>query len=101
MMATRCGRVTKKILRKVGRELKPLGLRLIGEIVGHIATTGLSSSEKREAAMAASKASLKAAGIEAQTHMIGLALEFAVTAGKQGEGAVIGDATDPDMEDDD
>lgn len=96
----RCGRRTKKIGRIVGRALSPIGVRMIGDIVGQLAGTDLSGGAKREAAFAAAKVSLRTAGIDAKEHMIRLAQEYAVVALKQGARSLsdLGQVDDTDLE---
>lgn len=95
----RCARRAKKVGKVIGRALTPMGVRLIGDIVGQIAGTDLSNEAKRDAAYAAIRASFKTAGIDAREHMIRLGQEYAVAALKQGSQALsdLGQADDGDL----
>ncbi len=100
---TRSRRRFKAVGMAVGRALSPIGVKLIASIVGSLAGTNLGSSEKREAAVAAAKVSLKLAGIEAKESMIRLTTEYSVSALQQGASALedLGNMEDADLVDDD
>ena len=97
----KCARRAKSIGRVVGKALTPIGVRLIGDIVGQIAGADLADKAKAEAAFAAAKVSLRQAGIDARDHMIRLTMEYAVAALKQGEAALadLGQMDDDDLTD--
>ena len=84
----RCARRTKKIIKTIGKSLTPVGVKLIGDVVGLVATTDWSNDQKREAAVDMAKGALKAAGNEAKETAIRATVEVAVSALKQGETAL-------------
>lgn len=98
----KCAKRTKSVGRAIGKALTPVGVKLIGEIVGELANVNLSSSAKREAAYAAIKVSLGHAGIEARETAIRTAQEFAVATLKHGQEALsdLGTVDDLDLDGD-
>lgn len=83
-----CSTRTKKIVKQIAAELTPIGVKMIGDIVGQLQTTNLDSATKRAAALAAVQASFKAAAITAKETAIRAGIEAAVTALKQGQDAL-------------
>jgi len=76
----RCVRRTKKVARIVAKQLTPIGMSLIADLVGITAHTDWSSAEKREIAVGMAQGGLKRAGIDAKEAAIRLAVEYAVNA---------------------
>lgn len=95
-----CAKRTKKIVKGIARELTPVGVALIGDIVGIVATTDWSNDEKRRAAVDMAQGSLKGRGIEARESAIRATVEAAVTALKDGESALaeLGQADESDQD---
>lgn len=84
----KCARRTKKIIKVIGKSLTPVGVGLIGNIVGLIAGTDWSNSEKRERAVDMAKAALREASITAKETAIRTVVEVSVAALKQGTDAL-------------
>ena len=84
----KCARRTKKFVKKVAKVLTPVGIRLIGNIVGIVGTTKWSNDEKRDVAFDLAKGSLVAAGIEAKEAAIRVAIEASADALKDGQAAL-------------
>ena len=84
----RCARRTKKIIRVIAMSLTPIGVKLIGTVVGLVATTDWSNDEKREVAVDMARGAIKDAGIEAKETAIRTAIEVAVAALKDGSEAL-------------
>ncbi len=76
----RCARRTKKIVRKIGRELKPIGIKLISGIVADLASRELTGPEKRSHAIERSRDALRNAGIQAGETAIRAMIEASVVA---------------------
>ena len=83
-----CSKRVRKVVKTTAKALTPVGVGLIGTIVGELATTDLTNKAKREASEAAVKAAFKAAKIDARSHLINLGIETAVAALKEGEAAL-------------
>ena len=94
-----CGRRVKSIVKGVARELTPVGVALIGDIVGITAETDWTNDEKRENAVALAKSALRQRGIEARESAIRAGVEGAVTALKDGQEALaeLGQMDDDDQ----
>lgn len=84
----RCARRTKRIIRVIATSLTPIGVKLIGTIVGLVATTDWSNDAKREAAVDMARGAIKDAGIEAKETAVRTAIEVAVAALKDGQEAL-------------
>jgi len=95
----RCGRRTKKIAKVVGRALSPVGVKLLADVTGLVASTDWTNDQKREASFELGRAALKQAGIEAKESFIRLGIETAVIALKDGQDALadLGQADDADV----
>lgn len=83
-----CARRTKKIVKAIGKQLTPIGIALIGDIVGIVATTEWENDVKRETAVDMARGALKARAIEARETAIRATIEVAVSALKDGEDAL-------------
>ena len=84
----KCAKRTKSIIKHAARALTPIGIGLIGDIVGIVATTDWANDEKRENAVAMARGAFKARGIEARGNAIRLGVEAAVAALTQGQEAL-------------
>lgn len=95
----RCARRVKSIAKSFQRQLTPVGVKLIGDLVGIVAETDWTSDEKRERAVDMAKAQLKARGIEAKETAIRAAIEASVAALKEGQAALaeLGQGDDADV----
>lgn len=83
-----CGRRVKKIVKGIARELTPVGVGLIGQIVEIVATTEWTNEEKRERAVEMSKGALESALIDAKESAIRGTVELCVSTLKDGEEAL-------------
>jgi len=96
----RCAKRTKRIVKTIAKSLTPVGVKLVGTVVGLVATTDWSNEQKREAAVAMAKGAIKEAGIEAKETAIRATVEVAVAALKDGQEALedLGELDDGDAE---
>ena len=84
----RCAKRTKRIVKAIAMSLTPVGVKLIGQVVGLVATTDWSNEAKREAAVDMARGAIKAAGVEAKETAIRATVEVAVAALKDGQEAL-------------
>ena len=84
----RCAKRTKRIVKGIAKGMTPIGMKLIGNIVGLVANTDWSNDEKRERSVEMGKAAIRQAGIDAKEYMIRASVEAAVAALKEGESAL-------------
>jgi hypothetical protein len=94
-----CKKRTIKIAKTIARALTPAGVRLIGDIVGIVASTDWANSEKRKNAVDMASGALKVRGIEARESIIRAAVEASVVALKDGAEALaeLGAADEDDV----
>jgi len=95
-----CAKRTKKIIKGIAKQLTPLGVALIGDIVGLVATTEWSSDKKREDAVDMAKGAFEARAIQAKETAIRATVEIAVAALKEGQDALndLGQATEAEID---
>lgn len=83
-----CKKRTIKIAKTIARALSPVGVRLIGDIVGIVASTDWTNEQKRENAVDLAKGALETRGIEARESIVRAAVEASVVALKDGAEAL-------------
>ncbi len=92
----RCARRTKKGIKRIAKSLTPVGVKLIGMLVGIAEDTEMSGMQKRRMVVAAGKAALG----DAKENAIRAAVALAVDALTDGRDALadLGDLDDADVE---
>lgn len=80
----KCARRTKRGIKAIAKSLTPVGIKLIGNIVGLVAKTEWDSATKRRTAYELAKENLKAAGIEAKGAAIRATTELMVAGLEDG-----------------